>query len=125
MKVKKFCIYELIDKLFWIALALFPLIGYLVSCHQSQNVVDFENYLASIVMVDIGDQNLFGNALSMIFGTDNGFFNMIADPGVFIVPYFSYLFVLEFLHVMLDVILFLPRWCHTFMRRYDYEKDKN
>lgn len=126
MKVKNFCIYELIDRLFWIALALFPLISYLIYVHQTNlpSIHTFERWCSNFLGFEMNVNGTFYSAFIKIFENGFGFFDCFTNMKGLAV-YITYLFHLEFIHVILDIMLFLPRWCHSFMRRYDYGKDKN
>lgn len=115
--------------LFWCVLSTFPLImfivmliGYFVmnksiganSDIMNENLLeDFLSHFSSY-FIDFVPTFIY-NPLASLF-TTLGISSVLV--GQFILIIFGWLITITLLHVFIDVILFLPRFCHNFLERW-------
>lgn len=104
---------SLFDKIMWYGVYLFPLIAYVALLFSFQyngtgSYIPFEEF-----MLDLG----FGyGAIYDVFVSlfsDGGIFPMMEFGGM--LAYANYLVFVTILHVIFDVIVFIPRLFHNFL----------
>jgi hypothetical protein len=104
MKTKT--IETLIDRIFWALVLLLPLIAYvIINHHGSTDLITVLNQFY------IDDSNLIYSGLVMMFGS-GGYIPFIDTTEVNpLLIYMSYFFLIELVHIIVDVLLFVPRIC--------------
>lgn len=104
---------SIFDKVMWYGAYLFPLIAYVALLFSFQynganSYIPFDKF-----MFDLG----FGHGeVFLVFGDifgDGGLFPMADYAGFF--AYANYLVFITILHVIFDVIVFIPRLFHNFL----------
>lgn len=94
-----------LDKILWFALLVAPLVAWLalfVNYHGT-NIPDIFTYVTTFSPFTYID-NLFGRIFESVFGSSFGF-----------VHYVSYMAGIEICHVLFDIIVFIPRFCHQIL----------
>lgn len=116
--MKKVHILDVIDNLLWIFLAILPVICYLV--YSSNDVVSstallsFSDYVSEKLGFFVPWSNVITETFTGVFG-QNGVFPILSDNVVMFLTYFC---VIELAHLVVDVLLFLPRLFHGWMDHF-------
>lgn len=97
------------DILFWALVYGLPIIVLIISAYN-KDIVSFSSVLSSIG-VDCTD-NIVYTTLVGVFGT-GGSFPMFANNSIF--EFATYFILANILHLVVDVLVFIPRLCHEFM----------
>ena len=99
---------KIIDTLFWLSIALFPLIVY---CLQSINgsIVPLEQFLTNLGF-GISTNNIIYTTLNTIFGVGGGFLELTSSTGILM--YGTYFITIMLLHFIIDMLLVIVRWGH-------------
>lgn len=113
--MRKRNISHLFDCLFWWGIALFPLLLYLCMSFKSglADVASFDTFYA-LLGIDFTD-NVVYSVLADVFGS-TGVFPLVGNNGA-LIP-FVWLIAVQLIHLVVDVLLFIPRWCHQLMYRF-------
>lgn len=107
---------SLFDKIMWYGIYLFPLLAYLCICFsiQGSEIIDGTlPYDFTAFMYDLGFS--FG-PIDLLFGEifgDGGLLHMVEYGGM--LSYANYLVFVTILHVIFDIIVFIPRLFHNFL----------
>ena len=117
MRQKSCSVREVLDALFWLFLAILPVIMYLFHICCNYAPMTFSAYFLETLSVELSQDSVIYQAFYRIFTVGNGFFDIFENMGA-VIDICVWLFFVEFLHVMFDVLVFLPRWCHSMMNAY-------
>ena len=120
MKAKSFSINRLFDTLFWHLIIFLPIILYLAS--SSINVMPFNEYLVSILKIDFNTESILYSSFNDLFTSTGNFFDFFTTGG-FAIDFFIWFVFVEFMHVFIDVIVFIPRFAHLLMYKFSKEND--
>lgn len=93
-----------LDRLFWFILLILPLLILLVTNRWTES-----SFISVLSQFNINNTNIIYSVLNDIFGS-NGilpFVNTVETSVVLL--YLSYMVLIELVHIVVDVILFLPR----------------
>lgn len=111
------------DKIFWFLISMAPLICYfcfLVNSFGSIQTGDsywtFGSFMKNIFGIYADDSNPFFSVFYRLFGASSTIFPMLTENGG-LVHFFSYLCVVEVVHVCFDVIVFIPRLAHKWISK--------
>ena len=124
MRVKKSCntrfSYKL-DKIFWFVISFFPLFSWLIY------LFSFSGYATSpLTFFAWLDQNFgfLGHvSQSVIYSTLYQIFSVTSASSLFpvlstsLIAFFTYLITVEIVHVIYDVIVFIPRLAHKWISK--------
>lgn len=99
----------IIDKLFWLAIALFPLLAYLIVCINTQNVGSLTTFMTNLGF-GLSDTNLIYTTLNTIFGVGGGLLELTTNTGILM--YATYFITIMLLHFIIDMLLVIVRWGH-------------
>ena len=99
------------DILFWFLVYSLPVIAILL-CVYNGSVISMSSLLSSLG-IDC-TSNIIYTTLVDLFGVD-GVFPMFANNSIF--EFASYFVLVNILHLIVDVLLFIPRICHDFMNK--------
>lgn len=96
----------LIDRLFWALVLILPLVAYvIINHHNSTDLISVLNQFY------ITDTNIIYTSLVQMFGT-GGYLEFLdtteTNP---LLIYMTYFFLVEVVHIILDVLLFVPKIC--------------
>lgn len=109
--MKKTTISDILDNLFWYIIYTLPIILYLFyicAINSDISVIDFFNLYFSFA-----SDNIIFSSLVSLFGSEGVLSLFSSDSFIF---YFCSYFVSAFLlHLAVDVLLFVPRFCHKVM----------
>lgn len=109
MRTKTFCVFDLIDKIFWILIGLMPVILYAISLHHASVYHSFSSFLQSGLGVTLNPDSIIYSSLSELFVNGGGYFDLFTYGGIFL-EIIVWLFSVEFAHVLFDALVFIPRW---------------
>ena len=118
MKKKKILL-TLIDKVFWLLIMLIPVIAYLVMPlgfsigGGSEGVTDLPTFAEALTQFGLNENNVIYGALNDLFGA-SGLLPMFANNSALLL-YFTYLVIVELVHLFIDFIVFIPRLAHKFL----------
>lgn len=127
--MRKKTISNLFDYVFWYVLYSLPLIlcfiafiVYGLGYNGSSEYIDntsintfFSSYLGNFFSSTISvTDNLVYDTLFKIFGVGSQFFQFFSANSV-VLMYLTYFILLNIVHVIVDVILFVPRVCHKLL----------
>lgn len=99
------------DILFWSSVYALPLIVLIISAYN-KDIVSFSSVLSSIG-VDCTN-NIVYTTLVDVFGT-GGVFPMFANNSIF--EFATYFILANILHLIVDVLVFIPRLVHDFLSK--------
>lgn len=105
---------SLFDKIMWYGIYLFPLICYAFLCLSFQYngdnaVVDFDIFMSNLT----GFGQWGGNLYNVIFNLFTNVLDLTDYSGI--AEYVVYLVVITIIHVIFDIIVFIPRLFHNFL----------
>ena len=107
------------DTIFWYSLYSLPIILLILSYFRG---TDYSlSAIFSNVGLDIISTNPIYDVLVQMFYTD-GFLPVFSNT--VIIEYFSYFIMLVIIHVFVDVLLYIPRFCHKLIEKGDYSNEK-
>lgn len=109
-----------LDKVFWFFIQFIPLFSWLVYLisftgykSQEASVLSFGNWIANYFLGFSLEENIVFTTLLNIFG-QGGVFPIF---GTAMVYFFTYLIMIEIVHVVYDVIVFIPRLAHKWISK--------
>lgn len=114
MRTKTFCVFELLDKIFWLFIALLPVILYAISLHYAPAYHSFNAFLQDGLGVVVNENSLLYNSFTELFINGGGFFDLFTSGGIFI-EIIVWLFSVEFAHILFDALVFIPRWAGSIL----------
>lgn len=96
----------IIDRGFWALVLMMPVLAYLILCLH--NTTDFVTVLSQF---NVTDTNVIYTSLVSLFGS-NGYLPFLdtTNDNVLLL-YMAYFFCIELIHIIVDVLLFIPRIC--------------
>ena len=96
----------LIDRLFWALVLLLPIAAYcIINIHHSSD------FITVLTQFNIDESNLLYTGLVQMFGS-NGYIQWFDTTNVNpLFLYLSYMMIIEMIHIVVDVLLFVPRIC--------------
>ena len=108
-----------LDSLFWWLLKLLPLVMfvcYIYGYYRSGNTDVATNEFFSIIQnyCMMSFDNVVFQTLFSVFGPEGALplFNSVRNP---IAIYLSYIVIIDILHIMVDVLVFIPRLAHKWI----------
>lgn len=108
-----------LDKLFWFFIQIFPILAFLLflitgSRADAATSITFNGFLVRLGL-DYSSGNIFYSIFSRLFGSE-GVFPLFVNSGG-IILFFTYVCVVEILHLCFDVIVFIPRLAHKWISK--------
>lgn len=107
-----------VDKFFWFFISFAPLIFYalyLLSHFKQSEYFSFYVFLSNYLGLFFSSSSVFSSLLSTIFGPSGVFPVFSAQSGWLV--FFSYLATIEVVHVLFDVMIFIPRLAHKWISK--------
>ena len=100
----------------WLLLALLPLILYLVAMRNTDagTIQTFEQMMTEKLGFFYTESNVIYTAIDSIFGTE-GIMPIMTDA---IVLYLTYYITCELIHLVADVLLFIPRLAQSWINAF-------
>lgn len=96
----------LIDRLFWALVLILPMVAYVIINHHGST-----DFISVLNQFYINDTNVIYTALVEMFGT-GGYLPFIDTTSTNpLILYMAYFFCVELVHIVVDVLLFVPRIC--------------
>ena len=107
---------DVIDVLLWILLAIAPLVLYMIYTANGAvaNPLPFSEYVGEKLGFFVPWSNVITETLTGVFG-ENGVFPILSDNVVMFLTYFC---VMGLAHLVVDVLLFLPRLFHGWIDHF-------
>lgn len=99
---------RVIDTVFWLCIALFPLVVYCLTCINN-GIVPLQTFFNNLGF-GISTNNIIYTTLHTIFGVGGGMLELISDTGILI--YGTYFITIMLLHFIIDMLLVIVRWGH-------------
>ena len=100
---------RVIDTLFWLFIAIFPIIVYLCTRFNATEFVSFESCLNGLGF-GLSTTNVIYTTLETIFGVGGGFLELTTNTGILL--YATYFITIMLLHFIIDMLLVIVRWGH-------------
>lgn len=112
----------LIDGIFWLIMWLLPVLFYMFNylaydiAVSGISIASFSDFIVNNFGISINSE--IYTTLTTIF-TDNNYLGVI-DSSISnsLILYTIYIFFIELIHIFVDVILFVPRFAHNFIARF-------
>lgn len=128
--MRKRNIVKIADTIFWYSLYLLPVVGYLIyvsafgqnpgfnSSDTGVNVIvmSIQSYLSYSGLIPISS-NVIYNTLNSLFGTGQTL-PLVSNTVILILTYYVSLFIM---HLIVDVLLFIPRFAMKWMDEFTKE----
>lgn len=102
----------LVDEIFWGIVYLLPIVIILLVTFRTGNVVDFNTAMSSVGLGVLSDNYVF-TCLSDLIGSA-GVVPLFNSGMIY---FFSYFITCWLCHVIVDVLLWIPRWCHSLISK--------
>lgn len=99
-------LFTLIRSVFWYLILLLPLIAYVATCLCDQPNVAFDEFMSNFAIIN--SNNPVTTMVNELFGSSGSF--PIFSSGM--ACYFAYFVAVELLHVVIDLVLFVPTLLH-------------
>ena len=111
-----------LDSIFWLIMWLLPVLFYLfnyLSYDISASGLTIASFSTFITQnFGISDTSTLYTSLSTIFA-DTSYLGVIDNTiSNSLILYFVYIFFIELIHIFVDVILFVPRFAHNFIAKF-------
>lgn len=103
-----------IDKIFWLLVALFPLIAYVVLCIHSNEIISLQTLFNSLGLGFNLDSPIY-TTLNSIFGVGGGILELVSDTGILL--YATYFITIELVHFIIDCLLVIIRWSQNLLHK--------
>lgn len=106
---------------FWYVLYFLPVIAYLLFLFihpgsiSTVSPIPFEQFISDIGFTVLTD-NIVITSLKQIFGV-GGIIPFIESNSIYII--LSWYVGVFFMHLFIDVLLFIPKWAHCQMQKYE------
>lgn len=105
-----------LDKLFWFLVVSAPLIGWLFSCFRNSSILNFSSFMQNYFSVIVDGNNPIASVFYRLFGDKSTIFPLVgADQGI--LRFLIYASTMEVLHVLFDIIVFIPRLAHKYISK--------
>lgn len=115
--MRKRTINNLADRLFWLIVALLPLLLYAVQffAYELNALTTFPTFYEYMQNFGILGDSVVASAMSDIFGSDGilPLFTANSAPLLFL----SWFVGVEIVHLAVDFLVFIPRLCHKWMEK--------
>lgn len=108
---------KLLDRLYWYAIALLPVIIYLIyAISVPNNATSIDTFADIFNSLGFYNGNIVTTALVQLFG-ETGVIPFFEDTSL-VIYILSYYVLAEVVHLAIDFLLFLPRMTHKFMEDF-------
>ncbi|MCQ2969593.1 MAG: hypothetical protein MJ191_05700 [Clostridium sp.] len=116
--MRKKTINKICDSFMWYLLYLLPVIIFIVSSiNDSGSITSFKNVMD---IFGVSETSIIYISLSELIGY-GGILESFIDSSMIL--YFSYFIMVNIAHVIVDVVVFLPRLCHKYMSYFYQDKE--
>ena len=100
------------DLVYYAFFAIIPIIAYLISCNHHDNLT----LVAFFTEFGIDSTNIVFQSFVDMFGT-NGFLPLLSDTST-LFYLFTYMSIIVFMHLVFDLLVFLPKLAHCYLDKY-------
>ena len=101
---------KVIDTLFWLFIAIFPILVYLITRINATEIITFETCLTNLGF-GVSTTSPIYTTLNTIFGVGGGFLELTTSTGLML--YATYFVTVMLLHFIIDILLVVVRWGHN------------
>lgn len=118
--MRKRTILNLADNVFWLIVALLPLILYLVQfcAYDLTSVTTFDSFASFMSGFGINTDSIVYTSMSDLFGT-SGILPMFDSTSASApLMYLSYFVMVQIVHLAVDFLVFIPKLCHKWMDKF-------
>ena len=110
---------NLADHVFWLLVALLPLVLYVVQffAYELTTVTTFTPFDTFMTTFGVSTSSVIYTSLVGLFGAEGTLplFNGINSAPILFLSYFV---AVEIIHLAVDFLLFIPRLCHKYMEKF-------
>jgi len=99
--------FKLVDNIFWMLIALFPLLAYVVICAGKGEFITLSALFDNLGLT-INTNGLIYTTLNTVFGVGGGMLEIVASTGL--IMYGTYFISVMLLHFIIDMLLIIVRW---------------
>lgn len=105
----------LLDNLFWLVMALLPLILHSVNilCYRLSDVTQVPSSLFTLLNSALFSDSIVYSSLAELFGPD-GILPLFTDSSIYL-RYMAYFVSVEIVHLAVDFLVFIPKLCHKWL----------
>lgn len=118
--MRKRTIKNIADQLFWLIVALMPLVVFLVQhlAYELTSAADaLPNFLEFMQGFGISTDSIVYSVLTDLFGFE-GIMPFFTQDNNTVLLFMSYFVTVQIVHLAVDFILFIPRLCHKWMETF-------
>lgn len=118
--MRKRTIKNIADQLFWLIVALMPLVVFLVQhlAYELTSAADsLPTFLEFMQGFGISTDSIVYSVLADLFGFD-GIMPFFTQDNNTVLLFMSYFVTVQIVHLAVDFILFIPRLCHKWMETF-------
>lgn len=118
--MRKRTIKNIADQLFWLIVALMPLVVFLVQhlAYELTSAADaLPSFLEFMQGFGISTDSIVYSVLADLFGFE-GIMPFFTQDNNTVLLFMSYFVTVQIVHLAVDFILFIPRLCHKWMETF-------
>lgn len=110
---------NLADHVFWLLVALLPLVLYVVQffAYELTNVTTFTPFDSFMSSLGVSSTSVIFTSLNDLFGAE-GTLPLFSGTSSAPILFLSYFVAVEIIHLAVDFLLFIPRLCHKYMEKF-------
>ena len=110
---------NLADHVFWLLVALLPLVLYVVQffAYELTTVTTFTPFDTFMTTFGVSTSSVVYTSLADLFGA-NGTLPLFSGSSSAPILFLSYFVAVEIIHLAVDFLLFIPRLCHKYMEKF-------
>lgn len=110
---------NLADHVFWLLVALLPLVLYVVQffAYELTTVTTFTPFDSFMQTFGVSTSSVVYTSLVDLFGVD-GILPLFSGSNSAPILFLSYFVAVEVIHLAVDFLLFIPRLCHKYMEKF-------
>lgn len=110
---------NLADHVFWLLVALLPLVLYVVQffAYELTTVTTFTPFDSFMSTFGVSTDSVIYTSLVGLFGV-GGTLPLFTGSTSAPIMFLSYFVAVEIIHLAVDFLLFIPRLCHKYMEKF-------
>lgn len=110
---------NLADHVFWLLVALLPLVLYVVQffAYDLTTVISFAPFDSFMTTFGVSTDSVVYTSLVGLFGAE-GTLPLFSGTTSAPILFLSYFVAVEIIHLAVDFLLFIPRLCHKYMEKF-------
>ncbi len=110
---------NLADHVFWLLVALLPLVLYVVQffAYELTTLTSFTPFDTFMSTFGVSSTSVIFTSLNELFGAE-GTLPLFSGTSSAPILFLSYFVAVEIIHLAVDFLLFIPRLCHKYMEKF-------